>query len=846
MSDHKDRPTSQQDIERLRQEIEETYRGVLELVYEIGEPGGLDEVKRLRDEVRKLSTELEETYRGVIELATTLENDEQRIRSLTECAGLGLWYWTVTSDALTVNQEWLDIIGLSAAGFGGTLAEWDRRVHPDDLPSVQEERHRLLNGERPFLHAEFRIETAANVWQWVLCSARVMGARPGEQARQVSGTLLNIHARKQTELKIQTLNLELEARNQERMREIEHINHQLLDEVRRRQHTEQALRQSNLQAETAHQEISLLTDRLSLALGAARMGIWDWDIINDIVYWDDKMHALYGLIPDGQTKSSRIWETSVHPDDLPTIFADSQKAILDNTDFDSEFRVIWPDRSVHTLKTNGMIQRDENGQAIRMIGLNYDITHHKQREQELREAKQTAESANQAKSLFLANMSHELRTPLQAILGFSQLMQLDTDLSDKQRNNLLIINRSGNHLHELIHDVLEVSEIEAGRVETRPSDFDLHNLVEQIQAMFHLKIERKNIGLTISLDEQVPQYISGDAVKLRQILINLLGNAVKFTDDGEVSLKIAVSSQPGQLQFEISDTGPGIHAAELQRLFQPFEQGLAGLTKGGTGLGLVITRQYVQLLGGELSVTSTPGEGSRFTFTYPYKTSHPYKARKPAAHKSVTGLRSGNGSRRALVVDDHPQSLDFMVQLLEKLGFHTLQAVDGKQALDEFKLNQPDIILIDLLLPIMDGYQVIKQIRQTDNGETIPIIAVTAGASTQNVRQAYRCGVNGLLRKPCKLPDVIQLLEDMPNIDFAYADEPVLQAATYPPKMTPGVLAVLPEPLRLKLRSATESGDIRQLRECLSDVEQTDHALAMDLARLVDRYEYDRLLEILN
>lgn len=847
MDDASVNKTSQQNIDSLRQEIEETYRGVLELVYEMAEPEGIVEVNRLKQEIEKLSTELEETYRGVIELATNLKQDEQKIQTLTAGSELGLWEWSTTDNTLQVNDEWLAITGLSHEEFGNRLADWDRLIHPDDLLRVQHERRKFLKGGRLFCRSEYRIRSAGNGWIWVLSSAKQVSSDIKVKPRAVAGTLLNINTRKQGELKIQQLNTELEQFNWERTREIERINHQLLEEVREHQRTVQALRQANRQADEANREIRLLSDRLALAVDSAQIGIWDWDIEQNHIHWDSKMYSIYGLEKTEYNNTYQAWQKFIHPDDLTDTLGAVQDAIKNNSDLDTEFRIVWRDGSIHHIKANARIQQNESGSATRMIGMNYDITLNKQMETELLQAKHTADTANQAKSVFLANMSHELRTPLQSILGFSQLMQHDPDLSSQQIKNLETINRSGTHLYELINDVLEISEIESGRVIQRPVEFNIYDLLHEIESLFKLQIEKKNIYLNIAIATNIPTYVKADVVKLRQILFNLVGNAVKFTDTGGINLRLNMASRSRQIQFEIEDTGPGISRGELKRLFQPFEQGLAGIAKGGTGLGLMISREYISLLDGELSVNSTPGKGSCFSFKLPFQTVGQKLQVVNTSTQVATGLKSGKGSRLAMVLEHHKHNLLFIVQFLNKIGFQTIAASAGTSLFKQLKSNQPDVILLGLNLEDFDCYELIRKIRKSKPGSNVPIIAVTANTFDNTINKVRAAGANDLLIKPFSLADMTNILAKLPHIDLLFEDENNSHSnPDIPQEPDTAGLSMLPDELRLKLRTAAENGDINKLRYHVGDIDQLDHELASYMGQLVEYFDYDKILKILN
>lgn len=358
-----------------------------------------------------------------------------------------------------------------------------------------------------------------------------------------------------------------------------------------------------------------------------------------------------------------------------------------------------------------------------------------QAESALRFAKEAAEAANHAKSAFLANMSHELRTPLNAILGFAQLMGRDAALTSRQGESLEIINRSGEHLLNLINDVLEMSKIEAGRITLNPERFDLRRLLQTLQEMFQIRAEAKHLSLQFDLAAELPQYVLTDEGKLRQVLINLLSNAVKFTDKGKVTLRAGKEDKGNStyLYFEIEDTGTGIAPEEIDSLFQPFVQTTSGTqAREGTGLGLTISRQFVQLMKGDIQLTSTLGQGSIFRFDIQVTAVEQPETPQQVSRGRVLRLAFDQPIYRILVVDDRLENRLLIEQLLQTVGFETMTASDGQEAIAAWQTWHPDLILMDMWMPVMDGYQATRQIRVLEklqpNSTHTAIVALTASA----------------------------------------------------------------------------------------------------------------------
>lgn len=370
---------------------------------------------------------------------------------------------------------------------------------------------------------------------------------------------------------------------------------------------------------------------------------------------------------------------------------------------------------------------------------------------ELRMAKDRAEVASQAKSDFLARMSHELRTPLNAIMGYAQILKMDRTLTDRQLNCLNTIHGSGEHLLMLIVDILDLSQIEAGKTDLRPSPVDPRALAAMLDDIIRIKAAEKQLTFLADCGEDLPRALMVDEKRLRQVLLNLLSNAVKFTKSGIVSLnmKLVSPDQTGKqarIRFEVQDTGVGIRSEDQQRVFEPFEQaGDSRSRAAGTGLGLAISRQLVRLMGGELQLKSDVGAGSLFWFELDL----PLAERADPGEAAVLNVTGYAGPRlRVLVVDDVAANREMMTELLGALGFETEDAIHGQDALDKVALTPPDLVLMDLAMPVMDGLEATRRIRATELGKTLPIIALSANASHTHRDQAMEAGATLFMSKP--------------------------------------------------------------------------------------------------
>ena len=469
-------------------------------------------------------------------------------------------------------------------------------------------------------------------------------------------------------------------------------------------------------------------------------------------------------------------------------------------------------------------------------------------------AEEAAEAANRAKSIFLANMSHEIRTPMNAILGFAQLMQRDPALIPSQKENLDTIARSGEHLLALINDILEMSKIEAGRTTLNLISFDLFALLSNIEAMFRLRAKAKGIRLVVEIAEQVPQYILSDETKLRQVLVNLLGNAVKFTKEGNVTLRIATrkdDSDDLRLVVEVEDTGAGIPKYEQDRIFQPFEQSSSGVqSQSGTGLGLAISQEFIRLMGGTISVHSQAGKGSVFQFDIFIEEAVAQDIQSEDAIQKVEFLKPEYSNTRVLVADDREPNRLLLVELLSLVGFQLREAVNGAEALDLFEAWKPDLILMDMAMPVMDGYEAIRQIRVTPGGEETAIIAVTASSFQEDQQAALAAGANDFVSKPFNENDLFFKIQKHLNIEYVYRTDDEELKSSEPARMgtvslTSTSLAKLPGELLGQLLEATISGRLDWLEELLEQVKSYDDEIAASLGELVSQYEYDLLLDLL-
>jgi signal transduction histidine kinase len=497
-------------------------------------------------------------------------------------------------------------------------------------------------------------------------------------------------------------------------------------------------------------------------------------------------------------------------------------------------------------------------------------------------ARAIAEKANTAKSEFLANMSHELRTPLNAILGFSELIIRDQTLALKHRENLAIIHRSGEHLLILINDVLDFSKIEAGRTTLNEKNFDLHRLLDDVVRIFRFKAEKKSLQLLFERADTVPQYVRTDEVKLRQVLMNLLSNAIKFTEEGTVTLKIEdcrlnIEKSPDEgsaqssicsLQFSISDTGPGIAPEEMDKLFEAFAQTETGRqAQEGTGLGLPISKKFVQLMGGDITVNSKVGQGTIVAFDIQVRTVETIEKETKRVNRRVIVLEPGQPRYRILIVDDKPDDRKLFIDLLWEVssplsGFDLKEAENGQKSLEIWDEWRPHVIWMDLRMPVMGGYEATQQIRKAEEQKSktgeeqqnrqstirTVIIAVSTSSSEEEREVALSKGCDDFLRKPFRQGDVFEMMHKHLGVRYVYEEDEKAKGERQRAKgedvLTPEALAALPNELRADLQQAIEVLDVGMTHCLIDQIRQQNEPLADALAEFVKHYRFDILQEL--
>ena len=482
---------------------------------------------------------------------------------------------------------------------------------------------------------------------------------------------------------------------------------------------------------TSEHAVSSARDQLLMAADVAELGIWTWDLSDNSLSWNDRMFQLYGLSPELRHSglSYEDWRKSVHPDDLEMSVGKLKLLLEKGEAYDPIFRVVRPDGTTRTVQAGAQVERDERGSAIKITGINRDITAQLELQARLLDAKEQADAASAAKSSFMANMSHEIRTPMNAVLGMLHLVQ-NTSLNARQLDYISKAESAAKSLLGLLNDILDYSKIDAGKLQLDVHVFDLEALMRELAIILAGNLGGKNVEVMFDLDPQLPFALSGDGLRLQQVLVNLAGNALKFTQHGQVIIKINQlhrQAEKVRLCIEVIDSGIGIHPDHLERIFDGFTQAEASTTRrfGGTGLGLVISQRLIELMGGELKVSSQVGVGSRFWFEIDLQ----------VAQELPLGnlLPEVENSKHLLVAEDNEIAGELLVRMTETMGWQVDLVSDGLQAVERVQQmqrdgNTYDMILMDWRMPHMDGLSAAHKIHQqsADQTKTPPIIMITA------------------------------------------------------------------------------------------------------------------------
>ncbi|MFN0075017.1 MAG: PAS domain-containing protein [Prosthecobacter sp.] len=638
-----------------------------------------------------------------------LAESEERFALAVRGTNDGIWDWDIRTDVVYYAPRFKQLLGYTDDEMKNLFSEFETRLHEEDRERILAALKAHLERQVPY-DVEYRLRHKDGVYRWFRARGSAMRDASGHSYR-MAGSITDITEQKESI---------------------------------------QALAQSE--------------ERFALAVRGTNDGIWDWDVRTGEVFFSPPWKNMIGYEDDELDNVFATFEKLLHPEDHDRVMATLNDYLESRTQrYAVEFRFRHKDGSWRWILARGRSLRDEDGKPYRMAGSHTDVTERKHDEEELHKARQAAEAANSAKSVFLANMSHEIRTPMNGIIGMSELL-LDTKLNSTQHEYLEMLKHSADSLLELLNDILDFSKIEAGKMELDCHEFDLNEIVtETVQAM-GIRAFQKRLVLLHHISPEIPARLLGDDGRLRQILINLIGNAIKFTHKGGVTVEANVESGTADslmLHFKINDTGIGIAADMHESIFEAFTQAEASTTRryGGTGLGLAICRDLVTLMQGRLWVESQLGVGSTFHFTAAFgRTSGiSIKPLSPRSEPVVTAP----ASLKVLVVEDGHVNQLVSARMLEKRGHLVTLASNGQEAIDFFNSEPFDIILMDVQMPGMNGFEATAAIRAIEHhsGEHVRIIAMTANAMKGDRDECLAAGMDDYIAKPLRSAELFQIVE---------------------------------------------------------------------------------------
>jgi two-component system sensor histidine kinase/response regulator len=625
-----------------------------------------------------------------------LRESEERLKLVLEGAELGTWDQNMKTGEVIRNRRWAEMLGYTLEEIDSHTDAWKVLIHPDDLPAVNRITQDHRAGRTPFLRCEHRLRTKSGEWKWILNCGRIIQRDKDGKPLRAAGTHMDITERKRAEEALKA--------SEERYRALF-----------------EASPDGILVADIETQEFRYANPAICRMLGYTEEELKRMSIV-DIHPKDALQHAI------SEFEALAREEKTLAPN-IPCLRRDE--------------KVIYADINATTALIDGKKCN---------VGFFTDITKRKRAEQALIEAKEQAEAANRLKSEFLANMSHEIRTPMNAIIGMTGIT-LDTDLTKEQRECLNIVKESGYALLGLLDDILDLSKIEAGQMGLETIDFDLRTTVEGVADTLAHRASSKGLELACMIHHQVPTLLRGDPGRLRQILMNLGGNAVKFTEKGEVVIRVELSEETQdqvRLLFSVTDTGIGIPKDKQEKIFESFTQADGSATRkyGGTGLGLSISKRLVKLLGGQIGVESQPGKGSRFWFTATFEKQKEFKEISLTLPPDIRGLRM-------LVVDDNQTNRTILLKMLESFGCYAEAVEGGAKALQvlkraAYKEKLFDLVLLDMQMPQMDGEQTLHAIKADPELKDVLVIILTSIGIRGDVARLEALGCAGYLTKPVK------------------------------------------------------------------------------------------------
>jgi PAS domain S-box-containing protein len=638
-----------------------------------------------------------------------LLESEERFRIMADGCPTLIWVTDAEGCALFANRAYHEFCGTSREQVEGS--KWQELLHPEDAQAYVQEFRRVLQAQMPF-RAEARVRRADGEWRLVAAYA--------EPRRSAGGKFLGLVG--------------------------------LCVDVTERKKSEEALRSSE-------EKFRQLAENVREVFWMMR------PTANDVLYVSPAYEQIWGRSCDSLYQNPMSWMEAIHPDDRDRAHALWARQLQGEL-VESEYRIRTPDGKEKWICDRAFPIRNPSGQVIRLVGIAEEITERKRYEAELISAREGAEAANQTKSRFLANMSHEIRTPMNGVIGMVQLL-LESHLTPEQRRYATVAQESGRTLVALIDDVLDLSKIEAGRMTLEKVIFDVHNIVDGVVQLSRVQANAKGLRVQSRISAQIPRLLHGDPHRLRQVLTNLLSNATKFTERGEVTLEAELADKSdgtATIRFSIGDTGIGIRSDQIAGLFSPFTQADTSTTRkyGGTGLGLAICKHLVEMMSGSIGVNSREGQGSTFWFTAVFvlassEQQHPTNE----VEGTLPGIRNGTTYSgqvgRILVAEDNATNREVVLAQLRRLGHNPTAVANGVEAVAAVAHGGYDLVLMDCEMPVMDGFEATRLIRCSMGGK-VPIVAVTANAAPADRNRCLHEGMNDYLAKPIELGHLAEVL----------------------------------------------------------------------------------------
>ncbi len=772
------------------QDITERKRAEMELHKAHSE---LEQRVRMRtEELSNANTLLTQQINERLQAEQALKASERRLTLALDATRDGLYDWDIPSGNAFVSDNYYKMLHYEPNEFEINFEKWTQLLHPDDLPIAIQQLQSYMQGKTDIYSVEYRLLCKDGSYKWVHNRGKIVEYDQRGNPKRMIGTNADISARK---------------------------------------HAETALRESEARFR-----------RLFEHAGDA------FFVVNlDGKFIDVNQEACRGL---GYTREELLTKEvkDLNEEWTAERIADLMQRLLLGEPVKFEATHRRKNGTIFPVEIHAALL--EVGDHPTLLALARDITERKQVEIKLQEAKEAAEAANRAKSEFLANMSHEIRTPLNGILGYTQILRRDPKLTAAQREGLNIIERSGEHLLTLINDILDLSKIEAGKLDLDIVEFDLLEFLKNIVEVNRIRAEQKDLAFNYQTRSALPQIVKGDEKRLRQVLLNLLSNAVKFTDAGGVTFSaecLKLESGVAALRFEVEDTGIGIPTAKLQEIFLPFQQ-VRQRNKPieGTGLGLSITQNIINLMGGELNVNSKPGKGSIFQVTLRMPVVAMTAPRKRKAEKRIVGYHGL--AKKILIVDDKWENRAVLINMLKPLGFNVTEAADGRDAIKQAGVFKPDLILMDLIMPVMDGLQATRKIRKLKRLKAARIIALSASVFEHNRQQSLAAGCDDFIPKPVRSEVLFKRLRTHLKLRWIYDRETSEPVETEPAAASTQPLTAPPAAIALQLNELAMMGDVQAILAKLDELEKGNgdfRAFNSEIRRLAKNYSMKKIREFL-